>query len=145
MPRNPTSTPSTAMAGPGPTHPDNAEGSGPATPPDAPPVCPACDVPMVLKSGLGIPAIQATRTLRKKGHDVFDQLWTGPRACMHRKEAYAWLAEELGIEVEDAHFGQFDAEQCRRAIAAVDGFWEKHLRAEEPLGTIADLLKGAGK
>lgn len=54
------------------------------------------------------------RRARNTAHRTFDQIWRDHRA-MKRKEAYAWLAEQLGISVEDCHIGAFDEDQCRRA------------------------------
>ena len=31
-----------------------------------------------------------------------------------RKTAYKWLAEQLGIHVNDCHIGEFDVATCRR-------------------------------
>lgn len=134
-----------------------------------PPECPACKVPMTLRSGewgawwscpnfpacemavgchqnttypLGTPADPETRKLRKKAHDAFDPLWFGPLACMPRIEAYAWLAEKMGLPADQTHFGLFDGQQCQRAIDLVQAFWDEHLRGDKSLGTIGDLMKG---
>lgn len=35
---------------------------------------------------------------------------------MTRSGAYAWLAGELGIDVDDCHMAQLDEEQCARVV-----------------------------
>lgn len=78
---------------------------------------------------LGRLANAELREWKKKAHDVFDQLWKGymgkhpPR--MSRPEAYAWLAAELGIAVEDCHIGMFNCRMCQLTIDLVD--LERHL------------------
>lgn len=66
----------------------------------------------------------ALRTARAKTHDLFDQLWGRGAEIfdnppMTRKEAYAWLAAELVLEVDACHIGMFDLETCSKALAAV--------------------------
>ena len=51
---------------------------------------------------------------RKKLKDLFNPLWQSGK--MSRSEAYAWLAEKLGIEKASCHVGWFGLEMCNRAI-----------------------------
>ena len=60
---------------------------------------------------LGIPADAPTRAARYRAHGYFDRLWRDGGE-LTRFEAYAWLAGELGLPVEDTHMGLFDAETC---------------------------------
>ncbi|WP_425054758.1 zinc-finger-containing protein [Pseudomonas abyssi] len=62
---------------------------------------------------LGTLANKPMREARKSSKSVFMRLadhqgWT-------RKESYPWLAEQLGIEVEECHFGWFDVDRCNQA------------------------------
>lgn len=66
---------------------------------------------------LGRLANAELRRLKSAAHASFDPLWQGSR--MRRRDAYLWLAQELGIEPHECHIGMFDEDQCRRAIAAV--------------------------
>ena len=63
---------------------------------------------------LGTVANESLRTERSKAHKVFDPMWRD--GDMSRKDAYAWLARELNIEVNNCHIAMFDIETCKRAI-----------------------------
>lgn len=63
---------------------------------------------------LGTLADAKTREARKKCKVPFLHL-TGK---ISRKEAYKKLAEKLGIETEECHFGWFDAVMCEKAAQA---------------------------
>jgi hypothetical protein len=66
---------------------------------------------------LGRVADKELRKWKMKGHDAFDLLWKGEsRKFNSRPEAYKWLAEKMGLEIEYTHFGMFDIDQCRKAI-----------------------------
>jgi ssDNA-binding Zn-finger/Zn-ribbon topoisomerase 1 len=67
---------------------------------------------------LGIPANAATKRARIGAHDVFDVLWKGEGAPMKRRNAYRWLADEMGLE--KVHIGELDESGCARVIAAVE-------------------------
>lgn len=66
---------------------------------------------------LGTLANKETRNARKRCKPIFENLWRFKNSPFERGEAYAWLADSLGIEVEQCHFGWFDIETCRRAYA----------------------------
>lgn len=75
---------------------------------------------------MGTMADRNLRELRKALHERFDLLWTGPcgsrlRRGRERRAAYAWLAETLGITVDECHIAMFDADLCQRAMAATHG------------------------
>lgn len=57
------------------------------------------------------------RSAKQAAHAAFDPLWRG--GSMRRREAYKWLARELGIRPKQAHIGHFDAAQCQAVVAAV--------------------------
>lgn len=62
----------------------------------------------------GSPANRALREARKATHRRFDPIWRVEG--MHRKSAYKWLADALGIDGKDCHIGMFDVDTCNRAI-----------------------------
>lgn len=63
---------------------------------------------------LGRLANAELRKAKMDAHAIFDLLWrTGKRS---RRQAYAWLAHELGIDISQCHIGEFDLEQCRRVV-----------------------------
>lgn len=64
---------------------------------------------------LGTLADKATRDARKSCKPAFEKLWKTGKAPLGRNQAYAWLAEALGIAEKDCHFGHFDADQCEKA------------------------------
>lgn len=72
-----------------------------------------------------MPGDQSTRDARNRLHGLFDPLWedengmfsTGERKNkrgVRKDRAYWWLANLLGIERKNAHFGMFNLEQCQR-------------------------------
>lgn len=67
---------------------------------------------------MGDPADPETRTARRAAHAAFDQLWQGGE--MSRTGAYRWLQKAMGMNVEEAHIGRFDAAQCARLIELVE-------------------------
>jgi hypothetical protein len=63
------------------------------------------------------------RRLRSKCHAVFDPRWkptTGKInreiASAKRQKEYAWLANQLGISVQECHFGMFNVDMCRKVL-----------------------------
>lgn len=62
---------------------------------------------------LGRLANKELREWKIKAHAAFDPRWKGKS---DRREAYGWLAEQLGIEREKAHIGMFDVETCKRVV-----------------------------
>lgn len=67
---------------------------------------------------LGTLADSETREARKQCKSIFERLFK--RGKMTRSEAYARLAEKLGIETGECHFGWFDVAMCRKAKAAAE-------------------------
>lgn len=53
-------------------------------------------------------------------HAAFDPLWQG--RAMSRKQAYAWLAKQLGIQQDAVHISEFDVAQCGRVVEACEKF-----------------------
>ncbi|TXH43513.1 MAG: hypothetical protein E6Q97_33955 [Desulfurellales bacterium] len=85
--------------------------------------CAPCEAHVGVHKGtikpLGSPANGHTRNMRSQAHNAFDPLWrTGPFKGMNgRYQAYKWLADQLGIAVQNCHIGMFDVEQCTRVIS----------------------------
>ena len=57
-----------------------------------------------------------TRRARISAHRVFDRLWSTPH---QRRNAYAWLAEQMGLTVRQCHIKLFDYDQCQEVIRLV--------------------------
>lgn len=67
---------------------------------------------------LGMLADASTRGARKRAKAAFNPLWQ----CggMTRSQAYAWLANALGMDdVEQCHIGWFDVQQCDMVVCAI--------------------------
>lgn len=62
---------------------------------------------------LGILANKELRALKLLVHRNFDMLWQG--GAMKRNEAYAWLAGQLNIPVNQCHVGMFTVDLCKKA------------------------------
>lgn len=56
------------------------------------------------------------RKAKQAAHAAFDALWRS--GAMRRKQAYAWLAEQIGVSVENCHIGMFDVDGCKAVVAA---------------------------
>jgi hypothetical protein len=63
---------------------------------------------------LGRLANAEERKWRQMAHAKFDPLWRSGR--MSRKGAYGWLANKLGIGVNECHISWFGADQCKRVV-----------------------------
>lgn len=66
------------------------------------------------------PCDHETARARHDIHAIFDPLWKesghfkGPKQ-KRRLDAYRWLAKEMGLPLNETHFGMFDLTQCERA------------------------------
>ena len=69
---------------------------------------------------LGTLAKKELRELRKQVHAKFDPLWK--KGKMTRKQAYFWLAKEMGIPEERCHVAQFSEEKCKKALVILSNF-----------------------
>lgn len=69
------------------------------------------------KEAFGILANAEMRQLKMKCHDLFDKMWTTGE---QRKRLYKWLAKELGINVEDCHFGYFDMDMLKKSYKILE-------------------------
>ena len=64
---------------------------------------------------LGRLANAELRKMKRIAHAMFDPIWRG-KTAFTRRAAYEWLAEEMGLPVEETHIGMFDVEQCEKCI-----------------------------
>jgi hypothetical protein len=62
---------------------------------------------------LGTIANDELRKVRTSCKPVFERLWKTRQ--MTRSGAYAWLAEQLGIDPSECHWGLFEVDVCLRA------------------------------
>ncbi|OQX08426.1 MAG: hypothetical protein BWK73_25495 [Thiothrix lacustris] len=74
---------------------------------------------------LGTLADSRMRAARKRVKPPFEQLFDSDAAKLSRAQAYAVLAEEMGIPASQCHFGMFTVDQCNQALVAVDRIWER--------------------
>lgn len=65
---------------------------------------------------LGRLADMELRELKNLAHAAFDPLWKEGRFKGHRKAAYAWLSEQMGLPQEKTHIGMFDTVRCERVV-----------------------------
>lgn len=84
--------------------------------------CVPCDAWVGCHPGSAVPLGRlADRHLRKwkmTAHAHFDPMWK--KGKMRRAQAYAWLAEALGIKATDCHIGMFDVEMCKAVVIACE-------------------------
>ncbi|WP_319931557.1 zinc-finger-containing protein [Xenorhabdus santafensis] len=62
---------------------------------------------------LGTLANEETRAARKSCKPHFERIWKSGK--LTRTDAYKWLAEKLGIDPGECHFGWFDVDMCEQA------------------------------
>lgn len=71
------------------------------------------------KEALGILSNKEMRNWKMKCHHKFDSFWkdfpSSKKRHSARNQAYKRLAEELGIPVEECHFGWFDLDMLKKA------------------------------
>jgi hypothetical protein len=66
---------------------------------------------------LGRLANEELRIAKMGAHEAFDPIWK--EGGVKRKDAYKWLAEQLGIPARECHIGMFDVDMCRKVIHVV--------------------------
>lgn len=64
------------------------------------------------RNAMGLLADKEMRVLRRECHALFDATW---RTQSERSAMYGWLAEELGIDKSQCHFGWFTKERLLKA------------------------------
>lgn len=88
---------------------------------------PRCDAYVGCHKGtdrpLGRLADKKLREAKKRAHAFFDPLWKkkmerdGCSKKVARTAAYAWLAEQMGLEVDQTHIGMFDVRDCMKVVS----------------------------
>lgn len=73
---------------------------------------------------MGMLANAELRRLRHQAHTVFDRIWK-EKLKPSRYNAYSWLSLRMDMPRHLVHFGFFNEEQCRRAIALCEKFLER--------------------
>lgn len=80
---------------------------------------------------LGRVAKADLRSLKICCHALFDPIWKtaktlrGGSNSEHRKKAYQWLAEGIGIPFSECHFGLFDESRARAALSFLQAYHAK--------------------
>ena len=77
---------------------------------------------------LGRLADKVLRKAKGNAHQSFDWLWQD--GIMKRNDAYAWLAEQLGINQEDCNIGLMDVATCNRVVDLCMNKLEEHRNAK---------------
>lgn len=71
------------------------------------------------EEALGILGNKEMRDMKMRCHALFDTKWknepTSRKRHIARKNAYQWLADKLGISVDDCHFGYFNMDMLNSA------------------------------
>lgn len=81
------------------------------------------------REALGLLADEPMRKGKRMCHAIFDPLWQGkPKARKKRKDLYRWMAQEMGIPIEDCHFGHFDIHQLRKVYKILISIQDKQMR-----------------
>lgn len=71
----------------------------------------------------GILSNYRMRELRTECHEIFDKLWkNAENPIKERRKKYKWLAEEMGIPVEECHFGWFNEEELEKALRILKNY-----------------------
>ncbi len=91
---------------------------------------PKCDSYVGCHAGttkaLGRLANRELRYWKKKTHnEYFDPLWKGSEKVMKRKEAYAWAAKEMEMDV--IHIGELSVEECKKLINKIKNYNSKQI------------------
>jgi hypothetical protein len=84
--------------------------------------CDPCDAHVGCHPGtfkpLGRLANKELRQAKQRAHEAFDPRWKTGKGGKggRRRQAYAWLAAQLGIPFQECHIGEFDVETCNRVV-----------------------------
>lgn len=77
------------------------------------------------RKAMGILADAEMRSWKMKCHRLFDSFWqgNGKGVQKRRQQQYRRLADEMGIPMEDCHFGYFDLDRLRQAYRILERWW----------------------
>lgn len=79
-------------------------------------ICPSCGEVLEYSSKVWEEHYeQERRVWIDKAHKAFDCFWQC--GLVSRSQAYSWLAKELDMPFEDAHFRYMSVDQCKRTVA----------------------------
>lgn len=85
--------------------------------------CDPCDAYVGCHPGTDTPlgrlADAELREEKMRAHAAFDPIWRS--GSKKRGSAYAWLADQLGIDKKECHIGMFDVAMCRRVVEVCKG------------------------
>lgn len=91
---------------------------------------PVCDAYVSVFPGSKVPmGTLANSALRKKrilAHQTFDQLWKS--GIFTRNQAYQWIADKLGLSLQQTHIALFGEYFCDQVIAESRKVLENHRR-----------------
>jgi hypothetical protein len=76
---------------------------------------------------LGRLANKSLRAMKIRAHDAFDPIWRGTKT--KRGSAYAWLADQMGLDRKDCHIGMFNEDQCQLVVIVSDWWRERSASA----------------
>lgn len=71
---------------------------------------------------LGRLANKELRDAKMAAHAAFDPIWKRHGASARaksRRDAYGWLADQMGLSRRRCHIGMFDVEECRRVVEII--------------------------
>ena len=77
---------------------------------------------------LGIMADRNLRELKMLAHSLFDPFWKSKKVKRYR--LYSKLASEMGIDINECHFGYFKEDELKEAIEIIEGWCEEQLIKE---------------
>lgn len=80
--------------------------------------CAPCDTRVGFNPRTGRPhgtlAGAQLRRARQRAHRAFDPMWQSGQVT--RTEAYLWLAQQMGLSINECHIGMFDEDQCDQVV-----------------------------
>lgn len=81
--------------------------------------CPKCKAWVGVHKGTDTPlgrlANAELRQWKRDAHAAFDPMWRN-KEHRTRRWAYEWLAEQMGLPLEQTHIGMFDVDQCKEVV-----------------------------
>ncbi len=76
---------------------------------------------------LGRLANAELRVWKMAAHAAFDPLWKSGQ--MRRRDAYAWLAVQLGRSEANTHIGMFDVDLCKQVVQVAEAYQRDGIKA----------------
>lgn len=93
------------------------------------------------KEALGLLADENMRTGKKMCHSIFDAKWKGKqKSRKKRNDLYLWLSKNMGIPLNECHFGYFDLNQLREAYKILLKIKDQELHYNS-IGEILNLME----